>query len=346
MYGAWGWCFGSCLPAACFLIAVLPRPRFQAVLRGAAPPLSVAAADVPGAFVEVAARALERDPQRRYSTAREFRDAVDAAALQQGPALTRDELHGWLSGLFPEGQTNHARLLERARARGLTFRRGLWLHPKRLLRFGGGVALLVMGVAVGAAGAVRWRASDAATSEPADTSLDGRVMTQGSPAEPRVALPPETIEIEEVAVAEATPPEPAVNPSAPEVRPDDVGQEGSTPALPPDESAGNPSTGETEAAAGTPTMRESPQTRRRRPPARRATTMQRAEGARGTLLLVARGGWGRVFLRGRPLGETPLRATLPVGRHRLEVRLSSGERRPVAVRIRPGRATRVSIDAR
>ena len=320
---------------------------FQAVLRGSAPPLTVAAPDVPGPFVEITARALERDPQRRFSTAREFRDAVEAAAEQQGPPLSRDELFAWLSGLFPEGQTQHARLLEKARARGLTFRRGLWLNRKRLVRFGGGVALVVMGVAVGAAGAVRWRTEERAKERTEPQLTDERVLARGT-VDTAIAQPPEAIEVGVSPIVLAAD-GPDVEPTAAEPEPPsalDLAPAGEASEQAPVDETSEAPPGGMNADAPAKAPRRTPRRVRATQNSRRSATMQRAGEARGTLLLVARGGWGRVFLRGRPLGETPLRASLPAGRHRLEVRFASGERRPVAVRIRPGRATRVSIDAR
>ncbi|MFK7988446.1 MAG: serine/threonine-protein kinase [Sandaracinaceae bacterium] len=64
----------------------------------------------------------------------------------------------------------------------------------------------------------------------------------------------------------------------------------------------------------------------------------------GTVNLVTVGGWALVFEDGRPLGETPVRLTLPAGRHMLEVR-PFGRRpgRPVAVHVRAGGRERIAI---
>ena len=350
---------------------------FQAVLRGSAPPVSVAASDVPGVFVEVTARALERDPARRYRTGREFRDALDAAALQLGPALGRDEFHAWMEGLFPDGQSHHSRLLEKARARGMTLRKGPWPSRRRLLRFGGGVALVVMGVAVGATGAVRWRsegpeaAADGATSSgvaardlPA-AAAPAPLASAVSDRSPRqVAVP--SLDDERLLAGATTPTEappverstrrdPAAEPSA-RVTPSEefasdepagdpaAGPDDAPPNEPEDRPSGTAARIDNDPSTGAGPEASEPTGRER--PGRRPRGSQRATMGSGTLLLVARGGWGRVFLRGRPLGETPLRTQLPAGRHQLEVRFASGARRPVTVRIRPGRATRVSINAR
>ena len=50
-----------------------------------------------------------------------------------------------------------------------------------------------------------------------------------------------------------------------------------------------------------------------------------------------------VFLRGQPLGRTPLMGhELPAGRHRLTLR-ATGVEKTITVRIRPGRRTVQSV---
>ncbi|HEY8432973.1 MAG TPA: serine/threonine-protein kinase, partial [Sandaracinaceae bacterium] len=60
-------------------------------------------------------RALERDPDQRYPTARELgRDLVRAAG-RIGDAVDRAEVCEWMEKLFPDGKRRHAILLESAR---------------------------------------------------------------------------------------------------------------------------------------------------------------------------------------------------------------------------------------
>ncbi|MCZ7682198.1 MAG: serine/threonine protein kinase [Sandaracinaceae bacterium] len=64
---------------------------------------------------DIVLKALERDPDKRYQTARELgRDLVRAAG-RIGDSVDRVEVAEWMEALFPEGRRRHSILLESAR---------------------------------------------------------------------------------------------------------------------------------------------------------------------------------------------------------------------------------------
>jgi serine/threonine-protein kinase len=55
--------------------------------------------------------------------------------------------------------------------------------------------------------------------------------------------------------------------------------------------------------------------------------------------------WARIFVDGRPLGQTPRSGlSLPVGSHTLKLVTGGGETRTKTVQISAGRETRVTVD--
>jgi hypothetical protein len=99
---------------------------------------------------------------------------------------------------------------------------------------------------------------------------------------------------------------------------------------------------------------EPPPVRRERPRVARPETMreapmeERADPAPatdrpGTLQLVTTGTSATVRSNGRVLGTTPLRVSMPSGRHALELRSEDGRVRRVNVTVEPGAVARVSV---
>ena len=70
------------------LTGELPREEkpgqdlIDVILRGKIVPIQKRDRDVPRAIVEILERALDNDPEQRYPTAAEFRDALKAAAAK------------------------------------------------------------------------------------------------------------------------------------------------------------------------------------------------------------------------------------------------------------------------
>jgi serine/threonine-protein kinase len=77
------------------------------------------------------------------------------------------------------------------------------------------------------------------------------------------------------------------------------------------------------------------------------TSSTPATNATGTVNVVTPGGWAEVWWRGRRVGQTPGRVTIAAGRQRLELRpFGRTPARPVEVTVPADGTTRVSVDLR
>jgi serine/threonine-protein kinase len=279
------------------------------------PPSSVQPT-VPPALDAIVLRALDRNPSRRYATARELGRDLSAFVATQAAPTTLADVAEWFEQLFPDARARHRALaasttgpaagpvaraarvpegttdVDRSfvRATDRTSRR------RRVPRW---VPLAILGaVVLGAAST--WAIGEASRSAP------------------------------EV-VAPLAPP-----PQSPRVAPVDR-------AATPDADPGDPSSapGELGSASGA----DAGHANDIADPPRGETSGRAASAARtGEINVATPGGWGTVYARGRRIGETPLRHTLPVGRHVLEVRpfgRAPGQR--MVVRVTPGRVARVVV---
>ena len=326
------------------------------------PRVSAIAPSVPAELDRIVARALCRDPDDRYPTAREL--ARDLAGfLQTGTApFGSIELSEWLEDRFgtvrrADETRMHAtvtaasevdRLAPRAE---VTVSGGPSLHEADtallgkttteltadttpLVRSGRrsprlGAVLIGLGLVAAASGLALGIHSGGPAAAP--------------PSTPRAVAPA-------VATPRPEPPAPAVapdEPPAPAVAPD----EPAAPSLAPDEP---PAASVEEAAQPAPTTETNevtPSVEERAPaPRRRARAAPRRRAAPpeppGRLNLVTVGGWANVYLGGRRIGQTPLGGvSLPSGRHRLRL-VPSGDRPPrtVVVDIGPDAVTRVQVE--
>ena len=291
---------------------------------------------VPKELGEIALKALARDPDERWQSAREMGQALRRFLSKQDELIGPAELSDWMSQLFPQGEARKNQLMELARMQrapvlsirltdelemteAATRAQTLPLAPKngpsrRML-----VALFAGLVAIG--GAVAAALYSAYSPEDADPSP--AVFAEPSPAIPLPAPGPLLAPAPQVAPVSPEPkvaaaaPDPEVTPAAPE--PVDE-----TPAaLPPVE----------------PKAKASAQARRRR-----ARSKPKASGKPGTVNLVTRGGWAEVFKDGKSLGSTPKRLTLPAGRHKLVLRRSgTGPPKRVFVDVKADTTRQVSI---
>lgn len=72
---------------------------------------------------------------------------------------------------------------------------------------------------------------------------------------------------------------------------------------------------------------------------------QRKSTGAGTIMVMATP-WAEVWLDGKKIGTTPLRAQASPGKHRLELRFQGGPVQVKSVEVRSGETTKLSIDAR
>lgn len=92
-----------------------PGESLAALLNEEIGPPSERSRLAPPEFDPIVLRALERDPDKRYPTARELGRDLARAAGRLGDVVDRAELSEWLEGLFPEGRRRHEIMLESAR---------------------------------------------------------------------------------------------------------------------------------------------------------------------------------------------------------------------------------------
>jgi serine/threonine-protein kinase len=86
----------------------------KAVGESVVPLPSQVSPNVPHALDRVVMRALERDRQLRYTTAREMGKELNRALVQSGTVIGYAELSHWMHELFPEGLAQKRNLLETA----------------------------------------------------------------------------------------------------------------------------------------------------------------------------------------------------------------------------------------
>ncbi|MBT8481425.1 MAG: protein kinase [Myxococcales bacterium] len=299
---------------------------------------------VPKELDEIALKALARNPDERWQSAREMGQALRRFLSTQDELIGPAELSDWMSELFPQGEARKNQLMELARmqrspvlsirvtdefemTQAATVAEKPPMAPKSRPSRRMFVALLAGLVAIGGAGAAAlYFGSSEQDAEPAPAARAEASPVKTAPApEPRPAPEPEVAPAAPQARATPTAPEPV--PAAPER------EAAPTAPEPVDETpAALPSVGsKTKAAAPA---------RRRRPRAK-----QQASGKPGTVNLVTRGGWAEVFKDGKSLGSTPKRLTLPAGRHKLVLRRSgTGPPKRIFVNVKADTTRQVSID--
>ena len=283
---------------------------------------------VPKELDDIALKALARDPDERWQSAREMGQALRRFLSKQGELIGPAELSEWMAQLFPQGEARKNQLMELARmqrapvlsipvsdefemTQAATLAGTLPLAPKnrpsrRML-----VALVAGLVAIG--GGVAAAIYSGYRTDEAEPSL--AAMAEAAPG--KTVPAPQPLPAPEPEVAPA-PLEPAATPAAPEPA-DEIPA-----ALPPVES--KPKTA----------------VRARK---RRTRSKPKASGKPGTVNLVTRGGWAEVFKDGKSLGSTPKRLTLPAGRHKLLLKRSgNGPPKRIFVDVKADTTRQVSID--
>ena len=269
---------------------------------------------VPPALDAVLLRALDRDPERRTPTAREFGRDLQRFLLRQGAAVGPAEVADWMRELFPEELARRQELVDQARRMGggpvprvserlsvdgpspvlhdgfpeapsqmLTRPLQVPRRSRSFLPVLATIAALVGLLGVLTVRASRWGAAPASSGARQTPGRTESASSERPAAATKVASPPAA---------------PRKSPAAPSQPTADRAQPAETPAKRP------------------PVAKhlDPPPSSTPRPPA-----APRANGV-GTVNVAAIGGWADIFVGGQRRGRTPAQLTLPAGRHVIELR--------------------------
>lgn len=327
---------------------------------------------IPPELDAIVMKALEREPEKRWRTAREMGQALHAFATNQAEDVGAAELSNWMTELFPEGETRKREIMELALTQTIQARPNVAMSG---VEVSGARTMLGDVDAEIAARTQATKADDApgfdaaATDAPApDADAKrkwilpaiglGAVLVpigvilglQGSPAPNPVPEPtPRAID--------AT----AGNP-APPVEPASV-----TPApandLPPEQSKLDEAAAETNEVAATkvePSKTEPSKTTARKRPARKTASRKprasreqstpsqaapAATGLPGKVKIVTKGHSVEIYEGGKLLGRAPALLTLPAGRHKLRLKSTeSGETLTLPVNVVANATKTISLD--
>lgn len=276
-------------------------------------PPSAHRAHVPPELDEIVMKALAREPQERWQTARDMGRAIRQFLSTRDELVGPAELSDWMGEVFPQGEARKSQLMDVARlghnpvpamphpsdndgtvtATNLLLGEAASTPDQRLptKRIGIGLGAVGSLAAVAALMLALSGPGEEVDMEPAVTS-----ETAPEPA-PIVTAP-----------TEPTEPSSEATPSASAIKP----RETTTPSAEPKKK-------------------------------RRARKAPLKTGP-GTINLVTRGGWAEVYKGRKLLGSTPRRLTLPAGRHRLVLKpFGEGTPRTVFVVVEAGKTKNVSI---
>jgi serine/threonine-protein kinase len=298
----------------------------MAVVYGRFPTPSEVVEDLPKELDAVVMKALEREPDRRFQTAREMGQAINQALTEHGRATGNAEISDLMGELFADRRERRTMMIEQAR----TMQSGV-VHPSLVeesaaeeLESADAVISDVeapkekqrraglLGVVLGVVGGVI-----------ATLLLTLAFLGGDDPPEPTTsqnAPPPETTA-------------PAPNEDGPDMM---FGLDAAVAAAdtaPPSEHP--------EADVGVVAMAP---TKTGGGPRRRGMRRGAARGPAGTVSVVTPGGWADIYHRGRRLGRTPARVHLPPGRQVLKLRpFGNQPARNVVVNVPAGGSARATL---
>jgi serine/threonine-protein kinase len=347
-----------------------PAETLVALLSDEIIPPSKVSRLAPPELDEIVLRALSRDRDARYATARDLGRDLSRALGRLGDAVDRAEVAEWLEQLFPEGRHQHSILLESAR----------WGEAEQTERSDPGAVSEVVSRST-------WSGlAPNALADPADVVADPSPYASGSmiaapsttaPALPEV--PPRTSSalrwiaqgafalaimavrvVVLVQVLEPAPVTTTILPAGPprlepvETEPVPLPIAQAAAEEPPAQGAASEQAAvEAEVPVEQAALEaELPEAEVPAAPARAPRGTKRPPRDRGsatpsgtgTVVVSTPGGWANVYTAsGRFLGETPLTTSLPEGTHRLTLRpYGQPPSQPVSVTVRPGETARVT----
>jgi len=277
---------------------------------------------VPAELDAIVLRALNRDPDLRYPTAREMsKDLTRFIGSQREPTGMADVAE-WMEVLFPAGLARKQQMIEIARQ-----------ADQNIPRLDDEPDPISVEVSLDSASRVR--------ESPFRELLRRRYAWVGVTAALALVIGVTTFSLAKGArEGGPTAGDPPFDPDPTTVTPPTPPAKVATPANAVPEVL-EPNVGETPSVVETDIEANPP----RPPPIKRTKVVSPPPPVGNGLVSVSTpGGWANVYFRGRLLGPTPGRYELPAGRQSIEIRPSGGGRpRRVVVDVRPGQGARVSI---
>jgi len=315
-----------------------------AVLVGDIPVPSDRRPSIPPELDAIVMKALQREPDKRWQTAREMGQALHAFASKQSAVVGAAELSNWMEELFPQGEAQKREIMELALTEGfqapppsedadaeLTGARTVTAEVRpptksksRPMSKWVGLAIVVSALLIGVAA---WGSRDLTpdvppSAETAPSTLEPTVAPREfEPAEP---LQPERTGGQELAMEPRSDEPEAIEPKTAEPKTEE-----------PKVDAPNASTRRT--AARKPRARKKPSKPVQAEPA--------ALGLPGQVKIVTKGHSVEIYEGSKLLGKAPVLLTLPAGRHKLRLRSTeSGESLVLPVNVVANATKTISLD--
>jgi len=318
-----------------------------AVLVGDIPLPSDRRADIPPELDTIVMKALERDPAKRWQTAREMGQALRAFASKQSVVVGAAELSNWMEGLFPQGEAQKREIMELALTQGFQARQ----PPQDLDAELTGALTVTAEIRPDAVSTTRpiWKRLGFAIA--LGVFLVSAAVVWGfqnlGPDARRSTEVPSSVEQTTVSPTELEPAEPL--PSKP------TGTEGLATDVPSDEPVSTAVEPKAIQAAAEQPKPEPPKasvqkaatkrTRYRKKPSKPTQAEPAAAGLPGQVKIVTKGHPVEIYEGSKLLGKAPTLLTLPAGTHKLRLKSTvSGESLVLPVTVVANATKTISLD--
>jgi serine/threonine-protein kinase len=322
-----------------------------AVLVGDIPVPSDRRPSIPPELDAIVMKALQREPDKRWQTAREMGQALHAFASKQSAVVGAAELSNWMEQLFPQGEAQKREIMELALTEGfqapsssedaddeVTGARTVTAEVRpptgsksRPISKWVGLAIVVSALLIGVAA---WGSRDLTPEVPPSAETAPSTMEPtAAPSEVEPAEPPvsELADGQEFAVKPLSdePASKTPEPEAIELKPE------------------HPNADQPKAEQPTPAKRRTvvQKTRPRKKPSKPSQPQPAATGLPGQVKIITKGHSVEIYEGSKLLGKAPALLTLPAGRHKLTLKSTeSGESLTLPVNIVANATKTISLD--
>ena len=318
-------------------------------------------------------KALQREPEKRWRTAREMGQALHAFASSQAADVGAAELSAWMEEVFPEGEVRQREIMELAMTQTLqalpgSAEIGAEVTGARTMLGDLESVIAARAIATNAGLTEAGPSEDAATEVPAkpksnwvrNTALLAALLVPVAAVAAVWGFQASAPEASSTAVALPSPVEPAIpaaEPTSADPVPSDgqplegvepgAGSEKSEVAATEKTEPAKPQMVEPEVAKPTASKRR-PVARKPRPrkkPSKPAQAEPAASGLPGHVKIVTKGHSVEIYEGGKLLGKAPAKITLPAGRHSLRLKSTeSGETLTLPVNVVANATKTISLD--